>query len=67
MTPTVNAVLCCRERQRLEFEWLEVRDRARYLTRLRSLSRSEQAEWDRREQAALARLTDHDLEHRCGS
>jgi len=42
-----------------------VRTRGRYLGRLRRLSRAELAEWDRREQAALARLIDHDLEHGC--
>lgn len=65
MTDLRSGVLCCIERERLEFEWLEVRARAQYLTRLRGLSRAEQSEWDRREQAALAKLTDHDLEHRC--
>jgi hypothetical protein len=65
MTIPRTTVLCCIERERLEFEWLEVRTRGQYLTRLRSLSRLEQAEWDRREQAALARLVDHDLEHGC--
>jgi hypothetical protein len=49
----------------LELEWLDVRTRGQYLRRLRPLSRPEQAEWDRREQAALARLVDHDLEHGC--
>ena len=60
-----EGVLCCIERERLEFEWLEVQTRGQYLSRLRRLSRAEQAEWDRREQEALARLADHDLEHRC--
>jgi hypothetical protein len=57
--------LCCRERERREFEWLEVRTRGQYLVRLRGLSRTEQAEWDRREREALARVADHDLEHGC--
>jgi hypothetical protein len=66
MSDLLHAVLSCRERERLESEWLDVRTRGRYL-RLRRLSRAEQAEWDRREQAALARLVDHRLEHGCGS
>ena len=65
MNHRLGSVLSCIDRQRLEFEWLEVRTRGQYLTRLRPLSASERAEWDRREQAALARLVDHDLEHRC--
>jgi hypothetical protein len=65
MTDLQSGVLCCIERERLEFDWLEVRTRQQYLARLRRLSQAEQAEWDRREQAALARLTDHDLEHGC--
>ena len=65
MTLLAAAVLSCRERERLEREWLEVRTRGQSLRRLRDLSPAEQAEWDRREQAALSRLTDHDLEHRC--
>jgi hypothetical protein len=59
------AVLSCVEREKLEFELLEVRTRGQHLTRLRSLSREEQSEWDRRERDATARLTDHDLEHGC--
>ena len=65
MTELLSTVLSCRERERLELEWLDVRTRGQYLRRLRPLSRAEQAEWDRREQAALARLADHDLEHGC--
>lgn len=60
-----NSVPSCIERERLEFEVLELRTRGQYLTRLRKLSREEQGEWDRREQAALSRLVDHDLEHGC--
>ncbi len=59
------AVLSCIEHERLEFELIEVRTRGQYLTRLRRLSREEQAEWDRREQHALSTLVDHELEHRC--
>jgi exonuclease I len=43
-------VLSCIEDERLEFELIEVRTRGR----LRRLSREEQSEWDRREQAAGA-------------
>jgi hypothetical protein len=59
------AVLCCIEHERLEFKLIEVRTRGQYLTRLRRLSREEQAEWDRREQQALSNLVDHELEHGC--
>ncbi len=65
MPKTQVGVLCCTEHERLEFELIEVRTRGRYLTRLRSLSRLEQAEWDRRESKALAELVDHDLAHGC--
>jgi hypothetical protein len=57
MSDLPTGVLCCIERERLELEWLEVRTRGQHLRRLRNLSRSEWAEWDRRERAALARLT----------
>jgi hypothetical protein len=59
------AVLSCIEHERLEFDLIEVRTRGQYLTRLRRLSREEQAEWDRREQQALSTLVDHELEHGC--
>jgi hypothetical protein len=59
-------VLSCVEHERLAFELLEVRTRGQYLTRLRGISREEQAEWDRRERAALTQLVDHELEHGCG-
>jgi hypothetical protein len=59
-------VLSCVEHERLTFELLEVRTRGQYLTRLRGISREEQAEWDRRERSALAQLVDHELEHGCG-
>ena len=60
-----SSVLSCVEHERLAFELLEVRTRGQYLTRLRGISRAEQAEWDRRERAALAQLVDHELEHGC--
>jgi hypothetical protein len=56
----------CIEHERLAFELLELTTRGQYLSRLRPLSREEQVEWDRREQAALSRLVDHELEHGCG-
>jgi hypothetical protein len=56
----------CIEHERLAFELLELTTRGQYLSRLRSLSRKEQAEWDLREQAALSRLVNHELEHGCG-
>lgn len=65
MPPKQLAVLSCIEHERLEFELTEVRTRGQYLTRLRRLSREEQAEWDRREQQALSVLVDHELEHGC--
>lgn len=67
MTDLRSAVLSCRERERLESEWLEVRARGQHLRRLRNLSPAEVVEWDRREHAALARLAEHDREHGCGS
>jgi hypothetical protein len=65
MSAASNNVLSCIDRERLEFELLEVRTRGQYLTRLRTLSREERAEWDRRERAAMAKLVDHDLAHGC--
>ena len=65
MPKMLSSILSCIEHERLEFELIEVRTRGRYLTRLRSLSRLEQAEWDRREGKALAELVDHDLAHGC--
>jgi hypothetical protein len=47
----------CIERERLEFELLEVRARGQYRARLRSLTREEQA--------ASEQLVDHGLEHGC--
>src|SRR5260370_36959664 len=56
-------VLSCVEHERLAFELLEVRTRGQYLTRLRGISREEQAEWDRRGRAPLAQIMDHAQEH----
>jgi len=66
MSDLRSSVLSCIEHERLEFELLELRTRGQYLTRLRGLSRAEQAVWDGRERAALSRLVDHELEHGCG-
>jgi hypothetical protein len=65
MHPSLTDVLTCIERERLEYELLEVRTRGQYLTRLRRLTPPEQTAWDQRERAALANLVDHDLEHGC--
>ncbi len=54
MPGLLPSVLICEEHERLEFELLEVRTRAQYLTRLRSLSPQECAAWDRKERQALA-------------
>jgi len=56
--------LSCVEHERLEFELLEVRTRGSTDTLALDLP-EEQAEWDRREQRALASLVDHELEHGC--
>ncbi len=63
MTSLRTSVLSCIEHERLEFELLELPSRGQYLVRLRGLTRQEQAEWDRRERAALSGLVDHELEH----
>jgi hypothetical protein len=65
MTNLRSSVLSCIEHERLEFDLLELRTRGQYLVRLRSITREEQAEWDRRERAALSKLVDHELEHGC--
>ena len=65
MLRTMTSVLTCIEHERLEFELIEVRTRGQYLTRLRSLTRQEQAVWDRREDEALTALVNHDLAHGC--
>jgi hypothetical protein len=60
-----NDVLSCLERERLEEELAEARDRGRNLSRLRNLSPFERAALEGREQAAQTRLRDHDAEHGC--
>jgi hypothetical protein len=65
MTGLRTHVPTCAEHERLAFAVLEMRKRGRSL-RLRSLTRLEQALWDRREQAALAELMEHERKHGCG-
>jgi hypothetical protein len=60
-----SSVLSCLERERLEEELSEARTRGRNLSRLRHLTHREQVALDEREQAAQARLIDHDAEHGC--
>lgn len=59
-------VLSCQERERLEEERFEIRTRGRYLSRLRHLTYRERTALDEREQAAQARLADHEGTHGCG-
>ncbi len=59
-------VLSCEERERLEGELFEARTRGRNLSRLRHLSYRERVALDEREQAAQARLADHEVAHGCG-
>ena len=58
-------VLSCQERERLEEELFEAQTRGRYLSRLRHLSYRERVALDQREQAAQARLADHEVTHGC--
>jgi hypothetical protein len=60
-----SGVLSCLERERLEEELTEARNRGRNVSRLRHLTLSEQRVLDEREQAAQTRLRDHDAEHGC--
>jgi hypothetical protein len=59
-------VLSCQERERLEGELFEARTRGRNLSRLRHLTYREQAALDEHEQAAQARLAEHEVAHGCG-
>ena len=61
-----SSVLSCLEREKLEEALSEARTRGRYLSRLRHLTRREQAALDEREQAAQARLAEHEVAHGCG-
>jgi hypothetical protein len=60
-----NNVLSCLERERLEEELSEARNRGRTLSRLRQLTYRERVALDERERTAQARLRDHDAEHGC--
>jgi hypothetical protein len=60
-----SGVLSCLERERLEEELSEARNRGRNLTRLRLLTHQERVALDEREQTAQTRLRDHDAEHGC--
>ena len=65
MSGFASSVLSCQERERLEEELVEVRTRGRNLTRLRHLTTLERATLEEREQAAQARLADHEMAHGC--
>ena len=60
-----SGVLSCLERERLEEELSEARDRGRNLSRLRQLTHQERVALDEREQTAQTRLRDHEAEHGC--
>ena len=60
-----SGVLSCLERERLEEELSEARNRGRNLSRLRQLTHQERVALDEREQMAQTRLRDHDAEHGC--
>jgi hypothetical protein len=60
-----SSVLSCLERERLEEELSEARNRGRNVSRLRHLTLPERRALDEREQAAQTRLRDHDAEHGC--
>jgi len=60
-----SSVLSCPERERLEEELSEARNRGRTLSRLRQLTHRERLALDEREQTAQSRLRDHHAEHGC--
>lgn len=60
-----SGVLSCLERERLEEELSEARNRGRNLSRLRQLTHQERVALEEREQTAQTRLRDHDAEHSC--
>ena len=60
-----NGVLSCLERERLEEELSEARNRGRNLSRLRQLTHQERVALDEREQTAQTRVRDHHAEHGC--
>lgn len=59
-------VLSCQERESLEEELFEARTRGRNLSRLRHLNYRERMALEAREQAAQARLAEHEVAHGCG-
>ena len=60
-----SGVLSCQERERLEEELSEARNRGRNITRLRHLTHPERMVVEEREQAAQTRLRDHEAAHGC--
>ena len=60
-----SSALSCLERERLEEELSEARNRGRNLSRLRQLTHQERVALDERERTAQTRLRDHDAEHGC--
>ena len=60
-----NGVLSCLERERLEEELSEARNRGRNLSRLRQLTHQERVALDEREQTAQTQLRNHDAKHGC--
>jgi len=65
MSGLTSSVLSCLEREKLEEELFEVRIRGRNLSRLRRLAHWERKALEEREQAARARLRNHEMEHGC--
>jgi hypothetical protein len=63
-SPLLLAV-SCPEHERLESEFQEARDRLRTLTRLRRLTPPEQKHLVDRVAMAIARIKEHEAEHRC--
>ena len=63
MSGFASNVLSCLEREKLEEELDEVRMRGRNLSRLRRLTAFERVALEKQEQAARARLRNHEMEH----
>jgi hypothetical protein len=61
---TVLAI-SCPEHERLESEFVEERNRYRALSRLRKLTHAEEKQLQDRVAMAIARLKEHEAEHRC--
>ena len=60
-----NLGVSCPEHDRLESEFLEERNRARALTRLRRLTQREEKQILDRVAMAIARVKEHEAEHGC--